>query len=116
VLSSTVHDKMGTDHYSIQVAMDQSYQQDLLARYRNQLWLALGAGLMVSLLVGHRMARQGIRPVSEMAAAVQRIRSHTLDERIRLEKLPSELAALADAFNETLNRLEDAFARLSRFS
>src|SRR5260370_22552808 len=92
------------------------YQNDLLSRYRDELWLALGGGLLISIFVGHRIAHRGLRPLADIAAAVQRIRSNTLDERIPLEGSPAEVHALAMSFNETLDRLQDAFDRLSRFS
>lgn len=47
---------------------------------------------------------------------MRRVRSETLNERIASAGLPSELSALAATFNEMLDRLEEAFARLSRFS
>jgi len=47
---------------------------------------------------------------------VRHIKATAFDERIRLDELPSELSTLAEAFNETLDRLEEAFTRLSRFS
>jgi len=102
--------------YDLLVAIDLTYQENLLSTYRHQLWLVLGGGLLLAVLMGYRIARRGIRPVEEMAATVRRIRSTTLDERISLEGLPSELSTLAATFNETLDRLEDAFARLSQFS
>src|SRR6185503_13448056 len=43
-------------------------------------------------------------------------RSTTLHERIPAAGLPAELSALAGEFNEMLDRLEEAFTRLSQFS
>ena len=113
---TTATNKSGHKRYRIQVAIDMRYQNDLLSRYRDELWLALGAGLLISIFVGHRIAHRGLRPLADMAGAVQRIRSNTLNERIRLEDSPAEVRALAINFNETLDRLQDAFDRLSRFS
>jgi two-component system heavy metal sensor histidine kinase CusS len=100
----------------LQVALDRSYEEDLLARYRGQLWLVLGLSLVVCTLVGYRIARRGLRPVSEIAEAARRIRSTTLNERIQAAGLPAELSALAETFNEMLDRLEESFGRLDRFS
>jgi two-component system heavy metal sensor histidine kinase CusS len=100
----------------IQVAMDRTVEEELLARYR----LFAGATLFVALLsstaAGYALARRGLRPLREITATAQRIRSSTLDERIDGAALPVELAVLAGTFNEMLDRLEDSFRRLERFS
>jgi two-component system heavy metal sensor histidine kinase CusS len=107
----------GNPHaFEIQTALDVGYQKDLLTSYQNQLWIALAVGFGIALLVGHRIAHRGIEPVKQMAAAVKGIGSQTLNERIRLENPPAEVAALSETFNQTLDRLQDAFRRLSQFS
>jgi two-component system heavy metal sensor histidine kinase CusS len=117
VLSSTVAgNPPGRRPFVIQVAVDLTGQKNLLRGYRNQLWIVLGVGLIVSTLIGHRIARTGIRPITEMARAVCHVRASTLHERIPLESVEAELSILGENFNQTLDSLEDAFARLSRFS
>jgi len=107
----------GNPHaFEIQTALDVGYQKDLLTSYQNQLWIALAVGFGIALLVGHRIAHRGIEPVKQMAAAVKGIGSQTLNERIRLVNPPAEVAALSETFNQTLDRLQDAFGRLSQFS
>ncbi|MBI3698010.1 MAG: hypothetical protein HY238_24640, partial [Acidobacteria bacterium] len=51
--------------YDLLVAIDLTYQENLLSTYRKQLWLVLGGGLLLAVLVGYRIARRGIRPVEE---------------------------------------------------
>ena len=102
--------------YIAQVALEVTFESNMLAQYRGRLWLVLGVGLIAAMLVGAAIARRGLRPVAEITRTVRRIRSTTLDERLDTAGLPSELSALAATFNETLDRLEDAFARLARFS
>jgi two-component system heavy metal sensor histidine kinase CusS len=51
-----------------------------------------------------------------MSQTASRIGSSTLYERLEQQGLPSELSDLAATFNGMLDRLENAFARLSRFS
>jgi two-component system heavy metal sensor histidine kinase CusS len=100
----------------LQVAVDRSREEDLLAGYRAWLWLSLGLALVLCTLTGYGIARRGLRPVAEMAETARRIRSSTLDQRLAADGLPAELAALAATFNEMLDRLEESFARLARFS
>jgi len=101
---------------TIQIAIDISQEEAVLRRYRLWFWAILLATSVLFPLVGYRIARQGIRPVEEMAATARRITSTNLRERIRAEGYPLELASLAETFNEMLERLEESFERISRFS
>ncbi len=101
---------------TVQIAIDVSQEEDLLARFRRWFWGILLATAVLFPLVGYRIARHGIRPVEEMAATARRITSSNLRERIGAEGYPSELASLAGTFNEMLDRLEESFERISRFS
>ncbi|HTF55934.1 MAG TPA: heavy metal sensor histidine kinase, partial [Planctomycetota bacterium] len=100
----------------IQVAMDRTHEEDVLAASRRTLLGVLAAALVVGACFGYFIARRGIRPIEEMARAADRIRSTTLHERIDAAGLPAELAALGGTFNQMLDRLQDSFGRLSRFS
>jgi two-component system heavy metal sensor histidine kinase CusS len=102
--------------WTIQVAVDLTQQQDLLARYRTWLWSILALALIVCPLIGYQIARHGIHYVRDITETAQRIGSATLDERIQPDGYPDELADLARTFNGMLDRLEESFGRLSRFS
>jgi two-component system heavy metal sensor histidine kinase CusS len=101
---------------TLQVALNIETAQDLVAGYRRTLLLVLGAGLASCGLAGYWLARIGLRPIRQIAATTQRVRSTNLAERINLIGLPAELSTFASHFNDMLGRLEDSFGRLSRFS
>jgi two-component system, OmpR family, heavy metal sensor histidine kinase CusS len=101
---------------TIQIAVDVSQKEMLLARYRFWFWTILLATFVIFPLVGYNIARHGIRPVEEMATTARHISSTNLRERILAEGYPSELASLASTFNQMLDRLEESFERISRFS
>jgi two-component system heavy metal sensor histidine kinase CusS len=105
-----------TQSIIIQIAIDVSQKEEFLARFRLWFWVILLGTLGIFPLVGYQIARQGIRPVEEMAATARRITSSHLGERILAEGYPFELASLAGTFNKMLDRLEDSFERISRFS
>jgi two-component system heavy metal sensor histidine kinase CusS len=105
----------GTDH-RLQVGLEVTFERNMFASYRGRLWTVLGCGLLLSALAGYVIAGRGIQPVKEIAATVRRVRSSTLNQRVETADLPSELTLLASTFNDTLDSLEDAFARLARFS
>jgi two-component system heavy metal sensor histidine kinase CusS len=101
---------------TVQIAIDVSQEEELLARYRRWFWGILLATSVLFPLAGYRIARHGIRPVEEIAATARRITSTNLRERIESQGYPLELASLAATFNAMLDRLEESFERISRFS
>ena len=105
-----------TDRDMVQIAIDVSQEEELLARYRLWFWGILLTTSVLFPVVGYRIARHGIRPVEEIAATARRITSTNLRERIESEGYPLELALLAGTFNEMLERLEESFERISRFT
>lgn len=106
----------GLQNDTVQIAIDVSQQEQLLALYRRRFLMILLGVLAVFPLVGYQIARHGIRPVREMAMTARHISSTNLRERIRADGYPVELASLAATFNKMLDRLEDSFERISRFS
>jgi two-component system heavy metal sensor histidine kinase CusS len=100
----------------IQVALDRTGEQNVLRSYRARLWTVLGLALLAAGAVGHTMARRGMHPIKAITDRADGIGSSTLDARIPTAGLPAELSRLAITFNQMLNRLEEAFARLSSFS
>jgi two-component system, OmpR family, heavy metal sensor histidine kinase CusS len=117
VTSATVAVGTPTTHSdTVQIAIDVSQEEELLARYRLWFWGILLATSVLFPLVGYRIARHGIRPVEEIAATARRITSTNLRERIGSQGYPLELASLAGTFNEMLEGLEESFERISRFT
>jgi two-component system heavy metal sensor histidine kinase CusS len=102
--------------FVVQTAIDQSQEAELLADYRRWLILALGLALVACAAGGHLIARRGVRPLAAITAAAGRVRPTALAERIDPAGLPAELHELARTFNGMLDRLEDSFGRLARFS
>jgi two-component system heavy metal sensor histidine kinase CusS len=98
------------------IALDLSEEDALLDRYRNRLFLVLAIVFLVSLFIGRSLAKAGLRPLEDMIKTTDKIRSSTLHERFFVESLPVELRNLAKTINEMLDRLENSFDRLSRFS
>ncbi len=100
----------------LQIAIDVSQKEALLARYRLWFGVILLATFAIFPLVGYQITQHGIRPVEEMAKTARHISSKNLRERILPEGYPFELASLASTFNQMLDRLEESFERISRFS
>lgn len=113
------HARVGADARHtrlIQVALDRTSEQNVLRSYRARLWTVLGLALLAAGAVGYMIARRGMQPIKAITDKADGIRSSTLDARIPTAGLPAELSRLAITFNQMLNRLEEAFVRLSSFS
>ncbi|MCL5965907.1 MAG: heavy metal sensor histidine kinase [Deltaproteobacteria bacterium] len=100
----------------LQVGLDVSPEESLLADYRRKLGVALLAGILLSAGAGVLIARRGMRPLAEITEATRRIKATQLHERIGSAGWPRELSLLAVSFDRMLDRLEESFSRLSRFS
>ena len=100
----------------VQVGTDRSHEFELLASYRRYSFGVLAAALVLCSVIGHQIARRGIQPLRDITETARRIRAANLSERLTAEGLPSELLALAETFNQMLERLEQSFTRISRFS
>ncbi len=105
-----------SDVVQIQLALDHSAEEKLLAHYRSRLWIVLCSGVVVCAAGGFFIARAGIRPVVHIAEMMRRVSPATLHQRIDVTGFPAELESLAVTLNGMLHRLEEAFARLSQFS
>jgi two-component system heavy metal sensor histidine kinase CusS len=106
----------GGDRRLIQIAHDRAIGNRVLSAYRARLYLILGLAFCCACGVGYAIAKSGLRPIAAMTDAARRVRSSTLDERVPTDRLPAELLSLANTFNQMLQRLEDAFERLSSLS
>jgi two-component system heavy metal sensor histidine kinase CusS len=100
----------------IQVAMDRTFEEEIMERYRSYLAFTLLASLILCSLVSYWLVRRGLRPLRELASTAEGIRSSTLHERVSTGRLPADLAKLAQTFNAMLDRLQESFTRLAQFS
>jgi two-component system heavy metal sensor histidine kinase CusS len=116
LVATVARDSMGRDNWTLQVAVDLTEERVVLGRQRVWVWTLLAAALILCPAMGFAIARRSTRPLREVAATARRIGSSTLSERIKAEGYPEEIAGLATAFNAMLERLEESFERLSRFS
>jgi two-component system heavy metal sensor histidine kinase CusS len=116
IVAEVPRDPSGKEMWTLQAAVDLTQEDIILGRQRLWVAMVLGASVLVCPCVGFLIAYRGTRPLREVAETARHISSQTLNARIHVEGYPVEVRALANAFNSMLERLEDAFARLSRFS
>ncbi len=118
-LTMSAHAMTGGVHPArrlIQVALNLSREDQLVTDYRQKLLAVLALGIVISSILGLLLARNGMRPLREITRTARQITSSQLHERIDATRWPLELTALAAAFDDMLDRLEDSFSRLRQFS
>jgi two-component system heavy metal sensor histidine kinase CusS len=109
-------DPAGTGEKYIQIALDMSHEDAIIRGYRRKMIVILIAGVFISAIIGFLVAREGLRPIKDIARSVQAIGPDRLHKRVASRHWPREVMTLARSFDEMLERLENSFTGLSRFS
>lgn len=102
--------------FVVTAAMSLAKDEQFLAGYHRMLLSAVTLALVIAVGAGYLIARRGLQPVSWLAAIVNELEAGQLHRRIGDEAWPTELKPLATNFDRLLARLEESFARISRFS
>ena len=105
-----------TENRTLLLVLNRTTEENILASNRARLLIILLFTSVIAAILGRRIAVKGVEPVIEIANAAKSITSTTLHHRLTLSKVPSELNVLVQTFNEMLDRLNESFERLSRFS
>jgi len=109
-------DNVNGRNYTIQIAQDRSSDERFRKQFRTLLVLGLGLGVVASALIAVTVTRRGLRPLTALRRALERVQPAHLNERVDPARWPTELRPLAASFDHMLMRLEDSFTRLSQFS
>jgi signal transduction histidine kinase len=80
------------------------------------LLLATPIALIAAGFAGFSIARRALRPLDLMAARAEQITASNLHDRIVVENPHDELGHMARVLNHLLERLQQAFAQLQRFT
>ena len=101
---------------TVALAINIQNHRAFLQAFHRDLWLAIAAGIFLTVVLGWIAARRGLSPLRVMTNVAKGISANRLGDRLDSEAVPPELIDLANAFNGMLTRLEDSFRRLSDFS
>jgi signal transduction histidine kinase len=80
------------------------------------LLIAIPVALLVAGAAGQMIARRGLRPLEKMTARAEGITASNLHDRLQIENPHDELGQMARVFNHLLQRLEQAFQQMRRFT
>ena len=101
---------------SITVGKRLDEREHILASYRLRLYAAVILGGLLAWGLGWLLLRRGLRPLRELTQAMRGINPRSLDQRMPVDNVPTELKEPLQALNAMLMRLEGSFERLSQFS
>ena len=102
--------------YVVQIAQDFSADRQFARELAVLLLAVVAGGAIASGTIAFGVTKRELRPVQQMAQAIETIDAQQLHERITTVGWPRELQPLASAFNKMIIRLESSFTRLSQFS
>lgn len=102
--------------FTLAIAVPFDDHQHFLVAFRRTLWLMIASSIIVMGLMGWIAVRQGHAPLHDIVARIRRISAKELNARLPPEGVPHELRDLAVAFNDMLQRVDEAFHRLSNFN
>jgi two-component system heavy metal sensor histidine kinase CusS len=112
-----LRDQAGSPALQMQIALDITRDHRLLSALRHALWLTFGLLTLLLVLAGYAVSAKALAPLKRIVGAAREVTPARLSARIPVNPpWPRELAELVQVFNAMLTRLEEAFARLSRFS
>jgi heavy metal sensor kinase len=102
--------------YLLQVGASLAAMDSALRRFLQLLLWTVPAGLFVAVLAGRWIATVALAPLLRFAGAARSIDVTNLRQRLPVRGVRDELDDVAQAFNETLGRVEDAVGEMRQFS
>ena len=100
----------------VEVILDRSKDDGVLAAYQDKLALVLVVSLLAATLLGYWIARRGLQPLAALRERMTRVDARSLDQRLGTQHAPAEIATLITSFDAMLDRLEAAFGALTKLS
>ncbi|KAF1050779.1 MAG: Sensor kinase CusS [Stenotrophomonas maltophilia] len=98
------------------LVLDITHHQHFLQRMQRLIWLTMGLSALATALLGAWAVRASLAPLRQIRDVAAGVSAQSLATRLDATRLPVELQGLADELNAMLDRLEQAFQRLSGFS
>jgi heavy metal sensor kinase len=103
-------------HLTIQVAEDMDDYFDATARYELLLFIGIPILLAAATAGGYWLSKRALAPVDQITSAAQSISPSDLSGRVIVPETRDELQRLARTLNAMLQRIEEAFRRMTQFT
>ena len=114
VLTIPVHAAHRT--YIVQVAYPLDDFHEALDRFRRVLFLCSPLLLLLASAGGYWLSRRALRPVDQVTREARSISAQNLSSRLAVPHTRDELQRLSETLNGMLERLEQAFRRITQFT
>jgi heavy metal sensor kinase len=102
--------------YLLQVGVSLDGVDSALENFLQLLLWSVPASIVVVLIVGRVLAARSLAPLADLAARTRAITVADLAQRLPVRGAHDELDAVAEAFNDTMARLEHAIGEMKQFS
>jgi heavy metal sensor kinase len=114
-VASTLDTYRGNARF-IRLAVDEAAYFRGIRQFMRVLFVGVPLALLLIAVSAYVMARRALKPIDTMVATARRISSDNLTARLPIINPGDELARLATAFNELLDRVQNSFERLKQFT
>ncbi len=102
--------------YAVQIAVPVDEVYEALSIFRWILIALVPPMLALAAAGGVWISRRGLRPVTEVVRAAESIDADNLSQRLAVTRTGDEVQALAETLNKMLDRLQESFQRMVRFT
>lgn len=100
----------------IHIASSLESAEALFRNYTRASIYACLVAFLISLGIGYGLSRLAMRPVAAIQATARRITASNFKERIHISNTNDEIARMAALLNDMLDRLEDSYQQVKRFT
>jgi heavy metal sensor kinase len=100
----------------LRLALDEAPLLANVMRFLSVLLLLAPITVMVAVALVYRVTSSALSPLSTMVRRAEQITAERLNERLPVHNPSDDLGHAARVFNELLQRLEDSFTQLKRFT
>lgn len=108
--------RVGNRGVMIRVLRDEMEMRRTLQELLEVVFLGFPLAVLLSSIGGYLIAGRSLSPVGAMAEQARQITAESLSQRLPVPNSFDELGQLATVFNHTLERLENSFMELKRFT